>query len=195
MEMYKIYNTFIDIYRYTDYFIVTIPFLFLVSNINKFKDLTKTALNIIRWIFIIGALLQLLFYINEAIQFFWFGAYEQIAYIPEQIAFYNRAFGEYWYFYWIMLLGNMIFPVFLLIPYFGRSYFWVFVFAFPFKVGIYMERWIIIYSSSRMGGLESNWINEYGITVSVWILQGVIYGIGLLGISYLILNIKKQYSK
>lgn len=102
--------------------------------------------------------------------------------ISEQTTFYNRAFGEYWYFYWIMLLGNMIFPLFLFFTYFGRNYFWVFIMAFFFKFGMYMERFVIIVTSFQKDFLTSSW-TCYGFEPFLWILKGLILTVILLVVS------------
>lgn len=177
-----IYNYFNQLYSYLDYAIISIPCLFILSKFKTYEELANTSLQILRWLFIVGALFQLLFYINEAIQFLWYGAYDEIAYFPEQIAFYNRAFGEYWYFYWIMLLGNMIFPLFLFFTYFGRNYFWVFTMAFFFKFGMYMERFEIIVTSFHRDFLTSSW-TYYGFEPFFWILKGLILTVVLIILS------------
>ncbi|MFN5846860.1 MAG: hypothetical protein ACK43K_00065, partial [Chitinophagales bacterium] len=168
-----IYTSINHLYSYLDYAIISIPCLFILSKFKTNEELTNTSLQILRWLFIFGALFQLMFYINEVVQFFWFGAYDQIAYIPKQIAFYNRAFGEYWYFYWIMLFGKMIFPLFLVFTHFGRNYFWVFIMAFFFKFGMYMERFVILVTSFHKDFLTSSW-TYYSIEPFLWLLKGLI---------------------
>lgn len=169
-----IYASFNHLYSYLDYAIISIPCLFILSKFKINEELANTSLQILRWL-----------YIFEAIMNFCAVIY-QIAMNPnlisEQTTFYNRAFGEYWHFYWIMLLGNMIFPLFLFFTYFGRNYFWVFIMAFFFKFGMYMERFVIIVTSFHKDFLTTSW-TYYGFEPFLWILKGLILTVILLVVS------------
>jgi len=78
-------------------------------------------------------------------------------YIYEQFAFYNRALGNYWWSYFLMLLMNIVAPLFLFFRKVRRSFLWTFVIAVMVNGGMYFERLVIIITSINRDYLPSMW--------------------------------------
>jgi len=78
-------------------------------------------------------------------------------YIYEQFAFYNRALGKYWWSYFLVLLMNIVIPLFLFLKKVRRSFFWTFVIALMMNGGMYFERLVILITSMNRDYLPSMW--------------------------------------
>lgn len=75
----------------------------------------------------------------------------------EQYAFINRAFGPYWWSYWIMISCNVIFPQLFWLKKFRRSIKVMFVISILVNVGMWFERYVIVVTSLHRDFLPSNW--------------------------------------
>lgn len=175
-----------------DFAFFAIPFYFVLSKWDKFYKASFLSLLIIRWALIVIASINLIFWLKEFAHY-WFNGIDQYALYDEQVAFYNRALGEYWYLYWIMQIGNTIFPLLLLINYFGKRYFWVFAFLFFFKFGIFMERSIIILTSFHRDFLQSNWTYNHFELELIWIFKAIIFTMNLLLIAIFINYVNQKF--
>jgi molybdopterin-containing oxidoreductase family membrane subunit len=67
----------------------------------------------------------------------------------EQFAFVNRAFGPYWWAYWIMVSCNVLVPQMFWFRRFRRSIPVMFVVSILINVGMWFERFVIVMSLSR----------------------------------------------
>lgn len=76
---------------------------------------------------------------------------------PEQFAFINRAFGPYYWAYWIMVSCNVIFPQLFWFPKIRRSIPAMFVIAVLVNVGMWFERFVITVTSLSRDYLPSSW--------------------------------------
>ncbi len=75
----------------------------------------------------------------------------------EQYAFVNRAFGPYWWSYWIMISCNVIFPQLFWFKRFRRSIPVMFVISLLVNVGMWFERFVITVTSLHRDFLPSSW--------------------------------------
>jgi Ni/Fe-hydrogenase subunit HybB-like protein len=87
----------------------------------------------------------------------------------EQASFWNRAFGEYWWATWTMLLCNGALPWLLWYKKIRRSIPMLFVLSLFVNLGMWFERFVIIvvslsfeYSPAAMGHYTPTWV-EWGI--------------------------------
>ncbi len=75
----------------------------------------------------------------------------------ERFAFVNRAFGPYWWAYWIMVSCNVIFPQLFWVKSLRRSIPVMFVISILVNVGMWFERFVITVTSLHRDFLPSNW--------------------------------------
>ena len=75
----------------------------------------------------------------------------------EQFAFLNRAFGPYWWSYWIMISCNVVFPQLFWIRRIRRSIKAMFVISILVNVGMWFERYVIVVTSLHRDFLPSSW--------------------------------------
>ena len=75
----------------------------------------------------------------------------------EQYAFLNRAFGPYWWSYWIMISCNVIIPQLFWFRFCRRNIKIMFVISLLVNVGMWFERYVIIITSLHRDFLPSNW--------------------------------------
>ncbi len=75
----------------------------------------------------------------------------------EQYAFLNRAFGPYWWSYWIMISCNVIFPQLFWIRKVRRSIKAMFVISILVNVGMWFERYVIVVTALHRDFLPSSW--------------------------------------
>jgi molybdopterin-containing oxidoreductase family membrane subunit len=78
-------------------------------------------------------------------------------YLYEQYAFYNRAFGDYWWAYWSMMTCNVLSPQLFWFKKFRRSIFVSFIMSIFVNVGMWFERFVIIVTSLHKDFLVSSW--------------------------------------
>ncbi len=78
-------------------------------------------------------------------------------YLYEQYAFYNRAFGDYWWAYWSMMTCNVLSPQLFWFKKFRRNIYLSFVMSIFVNVGMWFERFVIIVTSLHHDFLVSSW--------------------------------------
>lgn len=139
---------------------------------NRFQP--KRVLNVIRWIIIGYTVITLLHFIIGSILY------------AENFAFTNRATGPYKAAYWLMFLSAAVLPFSLLIKKLGTNFWFVLCVAFFMKIGMYLERFIIITSAWHRDFSESNWMPD---SVNIWstgwgliFLQGILLALLSLGV-------------
>jgi molybdopterin-containing oxidoreductase family membrane subunit len=84
----------------------------------------------------------------------------------ERASFWNRAFGDYWWASWTMLLCNGVLPIFLWFPKVRRSIPTLFVLSLFVNLGMWFERFVIIvvslsheYEPYAMGHYTPSWVD------------------------------------
>lgn len=87
----------------------------------------------------------------------------------EGFVFRNRAFGTYWWAYWIMFSCNAFVPQVFWFKKARRSIPIMFVVSILVNVGMWFERYVIIVTSLSEDFLPSNW-GLYNLTTFDWIL-------------------------
>ncbi|NNE44843.1 MAG: polysulfide reductase NrfD, partial [Gemmatimonadetes bacterium] len=104
-----------------------------------------------------------------AIEFFiaWYGGNPY-----EQFAFTNRAFGPYWWAYWIMVTCNVVSPQLFWFKKIRQSIPLMMVIAFFVNVGMWFERFVIVISSLSADFLPSSW----GMYWPTWVDVGTFLG-------------------
>jgi len=75
----------------------------------------------------------------------------------EQFCFINRAFGPYWWAYWIMISCNVISPQFFWVRSLRRNPAFLFVVSIFVNIGMWFERFVITVSSLNRDFLPSSW--------------------------------------
>jgi molybdopterin-containing oxidoreductase family membrane subunit len=83
----------------------------------------------------------------------------------ERASFWNRAFGDYWWATWTMIIGNGILPIFLFFRKVRRSIPALFVLSLFVNLGMWFERFVIIvvslsyeYEPYAMGHYTPSWV-------------------------------------
>jgi molybdopterin-containing oxidoreductase family membrane subunit len=90
----------------------------------------------------------------------------------ERASFWNRAFGDYWWATWTMLLCNGVLPQFLWFGKVRRSIPAMFVLSLFVNLGMWFERFVIIVSSLHQDFLPSAWAVYRPTLVDYGILMG-----------------------
>lgn len=75
----------------------------------------------------------------------------------EKYAFLNRAFGPYWWSYWIMISCNVLIPQLFWIKKIRRGIKPMFIISILVNVGMWFERYVIVVTSLHRDFLPSNW--------------------------------------
>ncbi|MBL4687790.1 MAG: polysulfide reductase NrfD [Nannocystaceae bacterium] len=75
----------------------------------------------------------------------------------ESFAFVNRAFGDYWWAYWIMLTCNVVTPQFIWSKRIRRSATALFILSIFVNIGMWFERFVIVATSLHHDFLPSSW--------------------------------------
>ena len=75
----------------------------------------------------------------------------------EQYAFLNRAFGPYWWSYWIMVSCNVLIPQLFWFRSLRRSIKVMFIISILVNVGMWFERYVIVVTSLHRDFLPANW--------------------------------------
>lgn len=92
----------------------------------------------------------------------------------ERFIFYNRAFGDQWFVYWMMMTCNVIIPQIFWIKKARRSIAVMFVVSIFVNIGMWFERFNIIVSSLSADYLPSTWetfrptIWDFGWTIGAF---------------------------
>ncbi len=91
---------------------------------------------------------------SYAMEFFiaWYGGN-----IYEQFTFINRAFGPYWWAYWIMITSNVIIPQLFWFKKVRTSIPAMFVISIFVNIGMWFERFVIVITSLHRDFLPSSW--------------------------------------
>ena len=95
-------------------------------------------------------------------------------YLYEQYAFANRATGEYWWAYAIMMTCNVITPQLYWIKKFRRNIALTFVLSIFVNIGMWFERFVIIVTSLHNDFLPSSWLYFLPTWVDVAIYLGTL---------------------
>jgi Ni/Fe-hydrogenase subunit HybB-like protein len=90
----------------------------------------------------------------------------------EQFTFINRAFGPYWWAYWIMVSCNVFIPQLFWVKRFRRSVPLMFVISLYVNIGMWFERYVIITTSLHRDFLPSSW----GTYLPSWTDWGLFLG-------------------
>jgi len=83
----------------------------------------------------------------------------------EQFAFANRAFGPYWWAYWIMVSCNVISPQLFWIKKVRTSIVPMFIVTIFVNIGMWFERYVITVTSLHRDFLPSSW----GYYLPTWV--------------------------
>lgn len=75
----------------------------------------------------------------------------------EQYAFINRAFGPYWWSYWIMVACNVVIPQLFWFKKIRRHLIVMFVISIFVNIGMWFERFVITVTSLHRDFLPSSW--------------------------------------
>jgi len=94
----------------------------------------------------------------------------------ESYAFANRAFGDYWWAYWIMVSCNVITPQFIWFKSIRRSPAALFILSIFVNIGMWFERFVITVTSLHHDFLPSSW-DYYSPTV--WDVATLVGSFGL----------------
>ena len=106
-------------------------------------------------------------------------------YIYEQFAFYNRAFGIYWWSYFGMMFCNVVSPQIFWIKSMRRNITVTFFMSIFINVGMWFERFVIIATTLARDYLPSSW----SYYVPSWVEIGIFIGtIGLFFTLFLIFS-------
>jgi Ni/Fe-hydrogenase subunit HybB-like protein len=90
----------------------------------------------------------------------------------ERFVFMNRAFGPYWWAYWIMITCNVITPQFFWFKKLRRSIPVMFVLCIFVNIGMWFERFVIIATSLHRDFLPGSW----GYFKPTWVDIGTFVG-------------------
>lgn len=90
----------------------------------------------------------------------------------EVYAFTNRAFGPYWWAYWIMITCNVVIPQLFWFQRFRRSIPVMFVVSIFVNIGMWFERFVITVTSLHRDFLPSNW----GMYAWSWFDAAILFG-------------------
>jgi len=75
----------------------------------------------------------------------------------ERFAFWNRAFGPYWWAYWIMILCNVVLPQLFWFRKVRHNLVLVWVLSVLVNVGMWFERFVIVVTTLAREFLPANW--------------------------------------
>ncbi len=93
-------------------------------------------------------------------------------YIYEQFAFFNRAFGPYWFAYWAMMTCNLVSPQIFWFKKMRRNLYVTFIMSIFVNIGMWYERFVIIATTLARDYLPSSW-SLYSPT---WVEIGIFIG-------------------
>ncbi len=75
----------------------------------------------------------------------------------ESFAFFNRAFGNYWWAYWIMVTCNVVIPQFFWIKWCRTTPWFMVIICIFVNIGMWFERFVITVTSLNRDFLPSSW--------------------------------------
>jgi molybdopterin-containing oxidoreductase family membrane subunit len=90
----------------------------------------------------------------------------------ELYAFKNRAFGPYWWAYWIMVTCNVVSPQLFWFKKIRTNMVYVFILSIFVNIGMWFERFVIIVTSLHRDYLPANWAYFTPTWVDIWTLVG-----------------------
>ena len=102
--------------------------------------------------------------------------------IYERYAFYNRALGEYWWSYWIMISCNVISPQFFWFKWCRQNIPFMFIITIFINIGMWFERFVIVITL-HADFLPSSWGYYRPTWVDIWTYVGTF---GLFGTFFLL---------
>ncbi|MFT4521378.1 MAG: Ni/Fe-hydrogenase subunit HybB-like protein [Bacteroidia bacterium] len=103
---------------------------------------------------------------------FFIAAYSGVEY--EQYAFINRAFGPYYWAYWIMFSCNMLAPQVFWFKWCRTTPWFIFMMSIIVNIGMWFERFVIIVTSLHRDYLTSSWVMYSATIVEVGIFIGTL---------------------
>ncbi len=89
--------------------------------------------------------------------------------IYERFTFINRAFGPYWWAYWIMITCNVITPQLMWSKKIRTNTTILFIVSIFVNIGMWFERFVIIVTSLHRDYLPSSW-SMYSPTMTEWLI-------------------------
>ena len=90
----------------------------------------------------------------------------------ERYAFVNRAFGPYWWSYWIMVSCNVLIPQLFWMKSVRRGIIPMFIISIFVNIGMWFERFVITVTSLHRDYLPASW----GMFYFTWVDIGLIFG-------------------
>jgi Ni/Fe-hydrogenase subunit HybB-like protein len=90
----------------------------------------------------------------------------------ERYAFVNRAFGPYWWSYWIMVSCNVLIPQLFWMKSIRRGIIPMFIISIFVNIGMWFERFVITVTSLHRDYLPASW----GMFYFTWVDLGLIFG-------------------
>jgi molybdopterin-containing oxidoreductase family membrane subunit len=90
----------------------------------------------------------------------------------ESFAFYNRAFGAFWWAYWIMITCNVVIPQVFWIKWCRTTPWFMVIISIFVNIGMWFERYVITITSLARDYLPSSWSYFYPTPVDIMMLVG-----------------------
>ncbi len=90
----------------------------------------------------------------------------------EGFAFYNRAFGNYWWAYWIMVSCNVIIPQLFWFKWCRTTPWFMVIVCIFVNIGMWFERFVITVTSLCRDFLPSSWAYFYPTSIDIMMLVG-----------------------
>ena len=91
---------------------------------------------------------------------------------PERFAFYNRAFGNYWWAYWIMVTCNVFIPQLFWFKFFRTNTIAMVIICIFVNIGMWFERFVITVTSLCRDFLPSSWHYFHPTDIDIMMLIG-----------------------
>ncbi len=146
---------------------MVLTLLVVAREVMNYKDyITKEHLDAMAKIVMVTGTMVGLAYITE----FFVAAYSGMEY--EQYAFYNRAFGPYWWAYWTMMSCNLLAPQVFWSRWARTTPWFLFMMSIVVNIGMWFERFVIIVTSLHRDFLPANWAMYTPTIIEVSILIG-----------------------
>jgi molybdopterin-containing oxidoreductase family membrane subunit len=146
---------------------MVLTLLVVAREVMNYKDyITEGHLDAMAKIVMLTGTMVGMAYITE----FFVAAYSGVEY--EQYAFLNRAFGPYWWSYWIMMSCNLLAPQVFWIKKARTNPLLLFIMSIIVNIGMWFERFVIIVTSLHRDFLPSSWAMYTPTITEVSILIG-----------------------
>lgn len=91
---------------------------------------------------------------------------------PERFAFFNRAFGNYWWAYWIMVTCNVIIPQLFWFKWCRTNPIFMVIVCIFVNIGMWFERFVIVVTSLCRDFLPSSWAYFRPTEIDIMMLIG-----------------------